>query len=102
MGGSRKFLHMFDSKRRLSALEARIHELERDLSQVRVDMAELEPAALENLRRSVLNALRSLRRVQAASDDRAAAEEAPEPILDDLSRLALERRKHVIPRSQQG
>lgn len=93
---------MFLTRRELSALEARIHELERTNADLRVKVAELDPAALENLRRSVLNALRSLRRVAQADDGRKEADEAPAAVQDDLTRLALERRNRVVSRNGQG
>jgi len=69
---------MFDTKRRLGALEARMTELaletERKLSQLgqQVDLPELE-----RMRASVLNALRALRRSQEAAEARAANGDAP-------------------------
>lgn len=98
----RRLVAVFDSKHRLSAIEARLHELEKTVGDLRVQLAELDPGALENLRRSVLNALRSLRRVDEASRDRQLEIEAPEASQDEISRLAIERRKRVIPRTQQG
>lgn len=91
-----------DSRRKLGVLEDRIHDLEKTVGDLRVNLAELDPGALENLRRSVLNALRSLRRVQAAQESREGEIEAPEgsqAAVDDISRQALERRKRVLPRA---
>lgn len=60
---------MFDTRRRLSALEAQVHDLD---GVVRDQLKQLDVVELERMRSSVLNALRALRRTQEADETRKA------------------------------
>jgi hypothetical protein len=63
---------MFDTGRRLSALEAQFRELKAEVDRELDKLAQLVDAPeLERMRGSVLNALRALRRAQSAQDERA-------------------------------
>jgi hypothetical protein len=62
---------MFDTKRRLSAIEADIRGLKAETERQLAELRQLVDAPeLERMRGSVLNALRALRRSQSAQDER--------------------------------
>jgi len=83
---------MFDTGRRLRALEARVTQLELDTERKLDKLAQLvDSPELERMRGSVLNALRALRRSQSAEEARAGNGQSPGKG-DNVDRLLAVRR----------
>ena len=68
------------SKQTVSALEAELVLVNRQLSALRADVDRLDPAELTRLRQTVNNALRSLRRLDE-TPAKAEVPPKPEPVL---------------------
>jgi exonuclease VII small subunit len=62
---------------RIRELETRLHDTEKEVVRLEADLKMLEPGELLRLRQTVLNALRSLRRLDRSEEAPPAAPEGP-------------------------